>query len=119
MYVTRPRSLLRKDPEAVSQPPEGPNLGHLVLQDDEAESYCCFGWWKRGISHLPFPQNRSLTITYTVNTGSGVIVLKDGVMFIPALNQPLSSNLYYVILRKGKHQGYIYLIFCAIYIIGI
>ncbi|XP_054823227.1 uncharacterized protein LOC129321484 [Prosopis cineraria] len=26
-------------------------------------------------------------------------------MFIPVLNQPLSSNRYYVIRRKGKHQG--------------
>ncbi|XP_028803443.1 uncharacterized protein LOC114758557 [Neltuma alba] len=105
MYVTRPRSLFKKDPEALSHPPEGPNLGYLVLQDEEAESYRCFGLWKKGISNLPFPQNRNLTISYTLYTGATFIVLRDGVMFIPVLNQPLSSNLYYVIRRKGKHQG--------------
>ncbi|XP_054776024.1 uncharacterized protein LOC129284538 [Prosopis cineraria] len=105
MYVTRPRSLYKRDPEALSRTPEGPNLGYLVLQDEEAESYRCFGLWKKGISNLPFPQNRNLTISYTVHTGSGVIILRDGVMFIPVLNQPLSSNLYYVIRREGKHQG--------------
>ncbi|XP_028803463.1 uncharacterized protein LOC114758573 [Neltuma alba] len=106
MYVTRPRSLLKKDPEALSHPPEGPNLGYLVLQDEEAESYCCFGLWKKGIGNLPFPQNKNLTVTYTVHVvGTGTIVLRDEVTFIPVLNQPLSSNLYYVIRRKGKHRG--------------
>ncbi|XP_054823264.1 uncharacterized protein LOC129321510 [Prosopis cineraria] len=105
MYVTRPRSLYKRDPEALSHPPEGPNLGYLVLQDEEAESYCCFGLWKKGVCDLPFPQNKNLTVTYTVYIGTSFVVLSDGVMFIPVLNEPLSSNLYYVIRRKGKHQG--------------
>ncbi|KAI9085707.1 hypothetical protein K1719_032313 [Acacia pycnantha] len=105
MYVTRPRSLFKKDPEALSEPPEGPNLGFLVLQDEEAESYCCFGWVNKGITNLPFPQNRILTVNYAVHGAPAPIVLIDRVMFIPVLNQPLSSNLYYVIQRKGKRQG--------------
>ncbi|XP_054824835.1 uncharacterized protein LOC129322562 [Prosopis cineraria] len=76
MYVTRPRSLYKRDPEALGHEPEGPNSGYLVLQDQDAETYGCFGLWKNGI-----------------------------VIFIPVLNQPLSSNRCYVIRRKGRRQG--------------
>ncbi|KAK4263710.1 hypothetical protein QN277_029089 [Acacia crassicarpa] len=104
MYVTRPRSLFKRDPKALSQPPDGPNLGFLVLQDEEAESYCCFGWWKKGIGNLPFPQNRNLIVSFTMHAGSSLVFL-DPALFIPVLNQPLSSNLYYVIGRKWNFHG--------------
>ncbi|KAL1332734.1 hypothetical protein HN51_061519 [Arachis hypogaea] len=109
MYSTWPRSLLKKDVNALSEAPssEGPNSGFLVLQDEAAQSYWFFGLLKnRNISHFPFPQSENLTVSYTVNRGgNGSTTDYDDVMFIPVLNQPLSSNRYYVIWRKGKHQG--------------
>ncbi|RYR79788.1 hypothetical protein Ahy_A01g004598 isoform C [Arachis hypogaea] len=106
MYSTRPRSLLKKDINALSKAPssEGPNSGYLVLQDEAAQSYGFFGLVKdRNINHFPFPQSKNLT----VNTDRAEGSTRDNheVMFIPVLNQPLSSNRYYVIWRKGKHQG--------------
>ncbi|XLR06632.1 hypothetical protein HN51_061518 [Arachis hypogaea] len=110
MYSTRPRSVLKKDVNALSEAPsssEGPNSGYLVLQDEEAQSYWFFGLLKnRNISHFPFPQSKNLTVSYTVSRGRNKSkTYYDKVMFIPVLNQPLSSNRYYVIWRKGKHQG--------------
>ncbi|XP_057761393.1 uncharacterized protein LOC130981746 [Arachis stenosperma] len=109
MYVTRHLSHYKKDPNALSgslPDPEGPNSGYLVLQDEAAQSYCCFGLWKNNcISHLPFPQDKNLTVTYIEGHGEDVTIDLDKVIFIPVLNQSLSSNRYYVIRRKGKHQG--------------
>ncbi|KAL4375425.1 hypothetical protein AHAS_Ahas05G0280500 [Arachis hypogaea] len=109
MYVTRHLSHYKKDPNALSgslPDPEGPNSGYLVLQDEAAQSYCCFGLWKNNcISHLPFPQDKNLTVTYIESHGEDVTIDLDKVIFIPVLNQSLSSNRYYVIRRKGKHQG--------------
>ncbi|KAF7808960.1 uncharacterized protein G2W53_035703 [Senna tora] len=97
MYVTRPRSLYKKDPSALCVPPPGgPSSGYLVIQDEAANS---------NIKHMPFPQNTNLTVTYTVSTGQSTAVYEDKVLFIPVPNLPLSSNRYYVIRRKGKHQG--------------
>ena len=44
MYSTWPRSLLKKDVNALSEAPssEGPNSGFLVLQDEAAQSYWFF-----------------------------------------------------------------------------
>ncbi|KAJ6295269.1 hypothetical protein OIU76_027618 [Salix suchowensis] len=47
--------------------------------------------------------NKSLTVT-TRRTGNGKN-LDDKVIFIPVLNQPLSSNRYYLIECQGKHKG--------------
>ncbi|XP_028803433.1 uncharacterized protein LOC114758551 [Neltuma alba] len=105
MYVTRPRSLYKRNPEALGNQPEGPNSGYLVLQDEEAETYGCFGLWKNGIGNLPLPQNRNLTVVYAVSNAEGADTYEDAVMFIPVLNQPLSSNRYYVIRSNGKRQG--------------
>ncbi|XP_028803431.1 uncharacterized protein LOC114758550 [Neltuma alba] len=105
MYVTRPRSFYKRNPEALGHQPEGPNSGYLVLQDEEAETYGCFGLRKKGIGNLPLPQNRNLTVLYAQSTGQAAVVYQDAVIFIPVLNQPLSSNRYYVIQRKGKRQG--------------
>ncbi|KAL4343217.1 hypothetical protein HN51_061517 [Arachis hypogaea] len=109
MYSTRPRSLLKKDVNALSEAPssEGPNSGYLVLQDEAAQSYGFFGLVKnRNISHFPFPQSKNLTVnTRRAKGDPGSTRDYHEVMFIPVLNQPLSSNRYYVIWRKGKHQG--------------
>ncbi|KAI4314009.1 hypothetical protein L6164_026952 [Bauhinia variegata] len=102
MYVTRPLSMYKRDPAALSLPPEAPNSGYLVIFDEEVQTYCCFGLCKdSSIKHLPFPQNKNLTICYY----DGENTLLDKVVFIPALNLPLSANQYYVIRRQGKHQG--------------
>ncbi|XP_062111121.1 uncharacterized protein LOC133822705 [Humulus lupulus] len=107
MYVTRPLSLLRRSPELLnSAPKEGPNSGYLVLFDEECETTTCFGLCKeRSIKALPFPQNKDLTVTYTISNGQSSTTYCDDVVFVPVLDQPLSSNKYYVIRRQGKHKG--------------
>ncbi|KAL2349040.1 hypothetical protein Fmac_003040 [Flemingia macrophylla] len=105
MYVTRPISVYKRNPSALSEPPLGPNSGYLVIWD-LPPSYTCFGLCEDPeIKHLPFPQDKNLTITYTVSTGQSSYTYTDKILCIPVLNQPLSSNCYYVIRREGKHQG--------------
>ncbi|KAK4834848.1 hypothetical protein QYF36_001345 [Acer negundo] len=109
MYVTRPLSVYKKFPEALqSLPPEGPNSGILVILDEEAEPTSCFGTCKSNqLPELPFPQNKNLKTTYTTSsgTGNGSSTSYNKVVFIPVLNQPLSSNLYYAIQPRGSHIG--------------
>nr|XP_033516960.1 uncharacterized protein LOC104115345 isoform X2 [Nicotiana tomentosiformis] len=114
MYVTRPLSYYQKNPDALSLPPEGPNSGYLVIQDEESETYCCFGLCKNyDIMDLPFPQNKKLTVRYQWNDGmnsrirsdENMRIQRDDVMFIPVLNKPLSSNHYYAIKPHGKRKG--------------
>ncbi|KAJ9163430.1 hypothetical protein P3X46_023098 [Hevea brasiliensis] len=109
MYVTRPLSLYKRDPSALSSPPpEGPNSGILVIQDEEAEPTCCFGLFKsHRVKNLPFPQNKNLKVLYD-SGGEHNHVSINRVLFIPVLNLPLSSNLYYVIERKGSDKGKAY-----------
>ena len=111
MYVTKPLSLLRRSPELLNlAPTEGPNSGYLVLFDEECERRTCFGLSKEtSIKALPFPQNKDLTVTHTTSNGNNnrSQTSRDEVAFIPVLDQPLSSNRYYVISRKGKHKGYL------------
>ncbi|KAK9934863.1 hypothetical protein M0R45_021992 [Rubus argutus] len=94
MYVTRPLSMYMRSPELLSlPPPEGPNSGYLVLQDEESIQTACFGMCRDiWVKQLPFPQNMDLTVTYTED-------INDDVTFIPVLDQPLSSNTYYVKLK--------------------
>ncbi|KAJ6689760.1 hypothetical protein OIU85_006108 [Salix viminalis] len=98
MYVTRPLSLYKRNPSALSSPPpEGPNSGILIIQDEEAQPTCCFGLFKSDqVKDLPFPQNKNLRVSYSTGQSTSI----DRVIFIPVLNQPLSSNQYYVIERK-------------------
>ncbi|KFK43608.1 hypothetical protein AALP_AA1G148500 [Arabis alpina] len=87
-------------------PTEGPNSGVLVIQDEESQPICCFGkCFDCDLNGLPFPQNTKLTVKYQIGSGDDRIVLLDSVAFVPVLNQPPSSNLYYVIRRRGKHTG--------------
>ncbi|XP_038693446.1 uncharacterized protein LOC119991230 [Tripterygium wilfordii] len=105
MYVTRPLSMFKRFPQALSEtPPEGPNSGILVILDEEAQptGSSCFGLCKSGLlPNLPFPQNKNLKIQYTVGQSTEV----NPVILIPALDQPLSSNRYYAIQPKGSHIG--------------
>ncbi|KAM7464404.1 hypothetical protein LguiA_032525 [Lonicera macranthoides] len=109
MYVTRPLSHLIRFPNSLSDLPEGPNSGYLVIKDEEAETYCCFGLCKnRDLVDLPFPQNKDLTIRYWTQAGENSSVSYDDVLFIPLLNHPLSSNRYYAIKPHGSHKGEAY-----------
>ncbi|PRQ40498.1 hypothetical protein RchiOBHm_Chr4g0436661 [Rosa chinensis] len=105
MYVTRPLSGYKKSPADLSlPPPEGPNSGILVIQDEEPK--CCMNLFKTDmIKDLPLPQNRSLELYYA----QGFHPMRElhffKVLFIPVLNQPLSSNQYYAIYPFGKDRG--------------
>ncbi|XP_028803430.1 uncharacterized protein LOC114758549 [Neltuma alba] len=111
MYVTRPLSMYINQPSALSlPPPEGPNSGILVLQDEEAELTCCFGLCKSNeVLDLPFPQNKDLTLRYSTGVGNRPNQVDHFyASFIPVLNLPLSSNRYYVIQTHGRHKGEAY-----------
>jgi len=110
MYVTRPLSMYKRNPSALSSaPPEGSNSGILIIQDEEDDLTCCFCCSKIDfVKDLPFPQNKNLTVSYTTRSADGHNDdSTNQVIFIPVLNQPLSSNRYYVIERQGKHKGYV------------
>ncbi|XP_062109569.1 uncharacterized protein LOC133821075 [Humulus lupulus] len=102
MYVTRALSLYTRHREALSlAPPEGPNSGYLVIYDGleyESSTSCC-GLCNNNIdiSHLPFPQNKVINISDSD--------FSRGFVFIPVLNQPLSSNRYYAIESHGPNKG--------------
>lgn len=108
MYVTRPLSMYRKSPSTLSTPaPDAPYSGYMVITDEEAEIQDTFCWGtckRKKVSRLPFPQDKILTIVYTSDYQE---TYKTKVWFVPVPNQPLSSNLYYVIKAKGKHKGYV------------
>lgn len=107
MYVTRSLSMYRKSPNTLSlHPPDAPYSGHLVVTDEEAEAQdsCCWGICNREqIKQLPFPQDKILTVVYTSEYQEATTTK---VWFIPVLDQPLSSNCYYVIKANGRHKGY-------------
>ncbi|KAK1389895.1 3-ketoacyl-CoA synthase [Heracleum sosnowskyi] len=105
MYVTRPLSYFINNSNSLSIPPEGPNSGYLVIQDENSETYSCFGMYKNtDLIHLPFPQSKNLTTRYS----SGENTYHHRLAFFPVLNQPLSKNRYYVIDAYGKHKGMAY-----------
>ncbi|KAF8364989.1 hypothetical protein HHK36_033005 [Tetracentron sinense] len=115
MYVTRPLSHYKQFPSSLSSPPpEGPNSGYLVIQDEESideESVetQCFGLRKDpSIKDLPFPQNKRLIAVYTTSDRKDVSSHQYKVFLIPVLDHPLSSNRYYIIKAQGKHQGEAY-----------
>ncbi|KAL6959944.1 hypothetical protein U1Q18_040093 [Sarracenia purpurea var. burkii] len=105
MYVTRPLSLYQNFPTACSaQPPEAPYSGYLVVTDEEAEAHKPFCWGvckNKKVTKLPFPQDKILKIVHSDYEEASV----TKVWFIPVLDQPLSSNHYYIIKAEGKHKG--------------
>ncbi|KAL3837996.1 hypothetical protein ACJIZ3_022587 [Penstemon smallii] len=115
MYVTRTYSQLHGkngyfNSEALAEVPEGPNLGFLVIKDEDEydQGSCCFGWfkWKTMITRireLPPPQNKDLTLTYHDDINKKFVSIP--IIFIPVLNQPLSSNRYYAIKPEGRFKG--------------
>ncbi|KAF7123062.1 hypothetical protein RHSIM_Rhsim12G0079600 [Rhododendron simsii] len=98
MYVTRRLSQYQRSPGLLSLPPEGPNSGYLVIQDEESETTNFLGFKKRHLKDLPFPQNKNLIVEYSDDS--------DGPLYlIPVLNHPLSSNRYYAIKASGSRKG--------------
>ncbi|XP_010476350.1 PREDICTED: uncharacterized protein LOC104755634 [Camelina sativa] len=108
MYITRRLSEYQRNPaELTRPPPEGPNSGILVIQDQDKHrrATCCFSSWlvlETCLSGLPLPQNLKLAVTFNIG---GDDATRDPVVFIPVLDKPLSSNCYYAIKRRGKHSG--------------
>ncbi|XP_004298323.1 PREDICTED: uncharacterized protein LOC101294756 [Fragaria vesca subsp. vesca] len=76
MYVTRPLSVFQKNPSMLSlPPPEGPNSGILVIQDEESEPTICCGLFKgHELKDLPFPQNKNLKLRYSSGAGENTSV---------------------------------------------
>jgi len=109
MYVTRPLSLYLNSPNAVTEPPpEGPNSGILVIEDAEAAAQATRWWgmvWTSRLFDTPFPQNRMIKVRYSTGSGNNRHTYRDDAYFIPVINQPLSSNRYYVVKAHGKHAG--------------
>lgn len=118
MYVTRPLSLYRKSPNALEEEPptEGPYSGYLVITDEDAEDQdtFCFGACKRkSVEKLPFPTDKMLNVVHSSEVEETSVTR---VWFIPVLDQPLSSNKYYVIRAKGRYKGYGFLSYIALLI---
>ncbi|KAI9085739.1 hypothetical protein K1719_032345 [Acacia pycnantha] len=109
MYVTRPLSSYRKSPESLSLPPEGPHSGILVIQDEQVKPSfpSCFGEFHQ-LKNLPFPQNKNIELFYRSGISLNRSTHYRHVAFVPALDQPLSSNLYYVINLNERHRGEAY-----------
>ncbi|CAA7039295.1 unnamed protein product [Microthlaspi erraticum] len=105
MYVTRLLSEYRKNPSELKKPPpEGPNSGVLVIQDEVSLTTCCFGLcYAEFLRGLPFPQNAALAVRRD-GGGHNNIVHRDPVTFIPVLGLPLSSNRYYTYERRGYYS---------------
>lgn len=99
MYVTRALSLYKKSPDSLSvPPPEGPNSGYLVIQDDESMMPSCFGRSKSlAINELPLPSNKILNFSLSGDDHE--------ILAVPVINQPLSSNRYYAVKAHRKHKG--------------
>ncbi|CAN6448625.1 unnamed protein product [Victoria cruziana] len=116
MYVTRPLSLYKGNPEALEvSPPEGPYSGYLVIQDAEGEEASSDGNWLLGLfkdttscRKLPFPQDKLLSVQYTSGSGEHSHTVTNKTFFIPVLGRPLSSNLYYVVKARGKNKGLVH-----------
>lgn len=110
MYVTRPLSSLLKSADLVAAATDCQNSGFLVIQDQESDTYSCFGSHKhRTLPKLPFPQDRELTVRYTTSSGdaeSADVVSLHPIFLVPLLNFPLSSGRYYAIVPHGKHRGF-------------
>ncbi|XP_041007522.1 uncharacterized protein LOC121252101 [Juglans microcarpa x Juglans regia] len=104
MYVTRRLSEYRRDPSKLSTPPHtAPNSGYMVTMDTalETEETCCWGLCDSNeVKNLPFPQNKTLVVSHSDDEHPIYELL-----FIPVLDEPLSSNGYYVIHAKGSSKG--------------
>ncbi|CAL5338707.1 unnamed protein product [Camellia sinensis] len=95
MYVTRLLSHIQRSPESLSLPPDGPNSGYLVIQDKESKTTPFFEFLN--VQDLPLPQNKKLHVNYLSDD--------EETTFVPVVNKPLSSNLYYALKPHGSRKG--------------
>ncbi|KAJ4758613.1 DUF1262 family protein (DUF1262) [Rhynchospora pubera] len=108
MYTTKRLAEFKATQEAALQlPPEGPNSGYAVINDDAhgVISSCCWGLFRYPIEprvfDLPFHQNKILKVSHTDGDGGTT----QRVLFVPVMNLPLSANRYYVVIAEGQHKG--------------
>ncbi|KAJ4825142.1 hypothetical protein Tsubulata_008678 [Turnera subulata] len=112
MYATRLLSQCQKNPSLLSttlQPSEGPYSGYLVTWDDEDEpSITQPGCWftsnvrSSPLKKLPLPHDKELAIYPMLRGYSNKNYVTC--IFVPVLDQPLSSNKYYL-LKHPFHLG--------------
>lgn len=60
---------------------------------------------KESVKKLPFRQNKILQLTHAVEAGEFEYSESVYAVVIPVLNQPLSSNQYYIIDARGTRKG--------------
>ncbi|XP_010681354.2 uncharacterized protein LOC104896317 [Beta vulgaris subsp. vulgaris] len=109
MYTTKPLSLYKDSPEAISLPPEGPNSAYLVVEDAKSTPTTCdMCLCTPSIKEMPFPQNKLLQLAIYHDTGDLPYYSYYTLYLIPVINQPLSSNRYYAIKTDGRHKGKAY-----------
>lgn len=112
MYVTKKLSSLRAAPHLMSlPPPDGPYSGIAVILDVDAvdpNDEDCFGVsGPVPLENLPIPQNKKIGIGKSqILTGLCLSFgISDSLMMIPVIDEPLSSNTYYVIQASSEHAG--------------
>uniref|UniRef100_A0A7N0U1G1 Uncharacterized protein n=1 Tax=Kalanchoe fedtschenkoi TaxID=63787 RepID=A0A7N0U1G1_KALFE len=103
MYVTKTLSSLLRSPEILSQPPpDGPFSGVAVIMDEESMRRKGKGSSQRAdVNYLPIPQNKLIKISRVIGDGEE----SEYVMMIPVVDEPLSSDTYYVIKTTSKMAG--------------
>ncbi|KAK3123391.1 hypothetical protein QOZ80_8AG0629880 [Eleusine coracana subsp. coracana] len=106
MYATRPLSLFKDHPAEVAAsctPFEGPGSGYLIVKSpdsDDVEDDKMAGCWGTGsdretpVLHLPFPQDRVLTVLYRLDDC-------EGGFFVAARVQSILRR----VIATGKHKG--------------
>ncbi|EOY14218.1 Uncharacterized protein TCM_033504 [Theobroma cacao] len=105
MYVTRALSSYRRNPiELSAAAAGGPHSGLMVMRGEEADEEEGRGCLSSGCGYaqglfpkITRPQN---AVLHNTCSDSG-----DDCLFIPLLDQPLSSNRYHVIHANGIHKG--------------
>ncbi|GAU20750.1 hypothetical protein TSUD_239440 [Trifolium subterraneum] len=98
MYAARLLSMYRRNPSALSDPPpSGPNSGYLVILDEEAQTYCCFGSCEDDeITDFPFPQNKNLTM---------ISSLGDSIIENSYVSSGIESTIVFESLLCHKKDG--------------
>ncbi|GJN03465.1 hypothetical protein PR202_ga20916 [Eleusine coracana subsp. coracana] len=116
MYATRPLSLFKDHPAEVAAsctPFEGPGSGYLIVKSpdsDDVEDDKMAGCWGTGsdretpVLHLPFPQDRVLTVLYRLDDCEGGFFSKNKIFDVSeakGLDAALRSSL---LADSGCHR---------------
>lgn len=112
--------MYRKSPSTLSiEPPDASYSGYLVLTDEEADLQDTLCWRscgvckRKSVKKLPFPQDKILSVIYTSEYNEAPTTK---VWFLPVPGKPLASNCYFIIRAKGRHKGYIWIFFLAVFL---